>query len=47
MPQNKAIQEPPVKSKLSDQKADAIGIVIMLTCIVLAAVHFVSGGLIG
>ena len=36
-----------MKSKISDQKADALGMVVLLLCLVVGAVHFASGGLIG
>lgn len=36
-----------MKSKISDQTADALGMVILLLCLVVGAVHFASGGLIG
>ena len=36
-----------MKSKMSDNKADAIGVVILLLCLVATAVHFASGGIIG
>ncbi len=36
-----------MKSKITDQKADALGMVVLLLCLVVGAVHFASGGLIG
>jgi hypothetical protein len=29
----------------SDRKADAVGLLVIFTALVLAAVHFISGGL--
>ena len=40
--------EPPVDSPAkgwSDKKADAVGLLVIFTALVLAAVHFISGGL--
>ena len=36
-----------MKSKMSDAKADSLGVVILLLCLVAGAVHFASGGIIG
>ncbi len=36
-----------MKSRLTDQGADAFAMVILLLCLVVGAVHFASGGLIG
>ena len=36
-----------MKSKTSDAKADALGVVVLLMCLVVGAVHFASGGIIG
>lgn len=36
-----------MKSKLTDQGADALGFIVLLICLVVGAVHFASGGLIG
>ncbi len=36
-----------MKSESNDAKADAIGMVILLVCLVTGFVHFASGGLIG
>jgi len=36
-----------MKSKVSDAKADALGTVILLLCLVAGAIHFASGGIIG
>ncbi len=36
-----------MKSKASDAKADALGMVILLLCLVAGAIHFASGGIIG
>ena len=36
-----------MKSRLTDQGADAFGMAILLLCLVIGAVHFASGGLVG